>query len=112
MAPTSISGHPVSPLRACRGRAVGLVTILIAAATASGCAQSPSSNPPPTTPVTTSEAPPPPAYLADLTPVEGVKPVVGPASINGKEYEHSIVQPSYLQTGNVTQTQYDVRSEV
>jgi NPCBM/NEW2 domain len=98
----------MSTIRIGGSRAVRLVTILIAAATVAGCAQSPSSNPPPTTPATTSEAPPPPAYLADLTPIEGIKPVSGPASINGKEYEHSIVQPSYLQTGSVTQAQYNL----
>ena len=109
MAPTSICGDPMSTNRAGRSRAVGLVAMLIAAATVAGCAPSPSSNAPATAaPVATSEAPPPPAYLADLTPVEGTKPTVGPASINGNTYEHSIVQPSYLQTGNVTQTQYNL----
>ena len=99
----------MSTNRAGRSRAVGLVAMLIAAATVAGCAPSPSSNAPATAaPVATSEAPPPPAYLADLTPVEGTKPTVGPASINGNTYEHSIVQPSYLQTGNVTQTQYNL----
>lgn len=96
----------MSPILACRSRAVGPAAILIAAATVVGCAPSFPSNTP-TTPAT-SEAPPPPAYLADLTPVEGIKPAAGPARINGKDYEHSIVQPSYLQTGNVTQTQYDL----
>ena len=88
--------------------AVGLFTVLIATALA-GCTSSPSPNVSnaagPTAPATT--AAPTPTYLADLKPVEGPAPTTGPARINGKEYQHSIVQPSYLRSTSI-ETQYDL----
>ena len=91
-----------------QNRAFGVITVLIAAALA-GCTSGPSSSVPnaagPTAPATT--AAPSPTYLADLKPVEGPSPISGAAKIDGKKYEHSIVQPSYLGS-TIIETQYDL----
>jgi hypothetical protein len=87
--------------------AVGLFAVVIAAASG-GCTSSRSPNVPSTAGpngVATTAASSS-TYLADAKVVEGPVPITGPARINGKEYEHSIVQPSYI--GSSTETQYDL----
>ena len=97
---------------ATRARVGGLLLMAIAMA---GCSAGPTTTggtstaaSAATAPATTVPAQLPPAYLAEAKPVEGNVPTNGDVHINGKDYPHSVVQPSYIAPGNVTQTQYDL----